>query len=39
MEQREDEDAATGSSEEEIEAQSPTAQAEEQDDSVANVQR
>jgi hypothetical protein len=39
MEQREDEDAATGSSEEEIEAQSPTAQVEEQDDSVANVQR
>jgi hypothetical protein len=39
MEQREDEDAATGSSEEEIEAQSPTAQVEEQDDSVASVQR
>jgi hypothetical protein len=39
MEQRTYEDATTRSNEEEIEAQSPTTQVEEQDDSVANVLR
>ncbi len=39
MEQRTYEDATTRNNEEEIEAQSPTTQVEEQDDSVANVLR